>query len=97
MMEPKRNNESHHITGGTTCHDLLSNLSDFIDGTLKEELCNQILQHMEGCENCRIVVVTLRKTVDLYQATAAHPPAVPEEVRERLYHSLALDEFLKKS
>jgi hypothetical protein len=38
----------------------------------------------------------LRKTVDLYQATAAHTPEVPEEVRERLYHSLALDEFLKK-
>ena len=95
-MEHENNTVSRHLAENPQCHDLLGNLSEFIDGTLKEELCNQIREHMEGCENCRIVVNTLRKTVDLYQATAAHTPEVPEEVRERLYHSLALDEFLKK-
>jgi anti-sigma factor (TIGR02949 family) len=78
------------------CHDLLGNLSEFIDGSLKEELCDQIRQHIEGCENCRIVVDTLRKTVDIYQSIAVDPPEIPEEVRERLYRSLALDEFLKR-
>jgi anti-sigma factor (TIGR02949 family) len=96
-MEHKNNAESTQLTESIQCHDLLGNLSEFIDGTLKEELCNQIRQHMQGCENCRIVVDTLRKTVNLYQATAAQSPVVPEEVRERLYHSLALDEFLNKS
>jgi len=95
-MEHKNITASTHLTGSPQCHDLLGNLSEFIDGTLKEELCDQIRQHMEGCENCRIVVDTLRKTVNLYQATSAQPPVVPAEVRERLFHSLALDEFLKK-
>jgi len=96
VIEHKSNKRSSHSSGDTRCHDLLDNLSEFIDGTLREELCKQIQHHMEGCENCRIVVDTLRKTVDLYQETSAHPPALPEGVRERLYHSLALDDFLKK-
>ncbi len=80
----------------THCHDLLGNLSEFIDGTLKEELCAEIRRHTEGCEKCRIVVDSLRKTVYLYQVTA-QSPEVPEEVRERLYHFLELNEFLTKT
>jgi predicted anti-sigma-YlaC factor YlaD len=96
MMEHEKIPLNAQSTRNPQCHDLLSNLSEFIDGTLKEELCNQIQQHMEGCENCRIVVDTLRRTVILYQTFAADPPEMPEEVRERLYRSLALDEFLKR-
>jgi hypothetical protein len=78
------------------CHDFLGNLSEFIDGTLEEELCVKIRRHMEGCENCRIVVDTLRKTVYLYQAIVL-PPSVPDEVRQRLYRRLDLEEFLKNT
>ena len=38
------------------CRYLLDLLSDFIDGTLSSELCNEIERHMADCENCRIVV-----------------------------------------
>lgn len=79
----------------THCRDLLSSLSDYIDGELDETLCARIERHMEGCENCRIVVDTLRKTVYLYRESV-EPPAVPEDVRQRLFRSLDLDEFLYK-
>ena len=65
------------------CRYLLDSLSDFIDGTLSSELCNELERHMADCENCRIVVDSLRKTIFLYQETAV-PLAVPDEVRARL-------------
>lgn len=77
------------------CHALLDSLSDYIDGELGPDLCSKIEHHLEGCENCRIVIDTLRKTVSLYQATAEESPSVPQEVRQRLYRVLELDEFIE--
>jgi predicted anti-sigma-YlaC factor YlaD len=77
------------------CHQLLESLSEYVDGTLGDEICLEIERHMQNCENCRIVVDSLRKTIFLYHATAT-PPYVPDEVRERLYHRLDLTEFLNK-
>jgi anti-sigma factor (TIGR02949 family) len=77
------------------CRDLLGSLSDYVDGELEAELCAQLEQHLASCENCRIVVDSLHKTVYLYQTTAAQS-GVPHGVRERLFSRLNLDEFLKK-
>ena len=77
-----------------SCHELLESLSEYVDGALGPELCAELERHMEGCNKCRIVVDTLRKTVYLYQTTAESPD-VPEEVRQRLFHCLNLDEFLE--
>lgn len=75
------------------CRDLLGSLSDYVDGSLSAELCREIERHMADCENCQIVVDTLKKTVSLYRTTTP-PPALPDDVRDRLYHRLDLDEFL---
>lgn len=75
------------------CRKLLGSLSDFVDGDLGQELCAEIEQHMDDCENCRIVVDTLKKTVTLYQ-TSSEPADMPEDVRQRLFHRLELDDFL---
>ena len=75
------------------CRQLLDSLSDYVDGDLQQELCDEIELHMKDCDNCRIVVDTLSKTVSLYQ-TSSDPAIVPEEVRQRLFHRLDLDEFL---
>ena len=77
-----------------SCRHLLASLSEFVDGTLEDELCAEIQRHMEGCDNCRIVVDSLRKTIYLYQVTK-EPAAVPEDVRERLDRRLDLDSFLE--
>ncbi len=75
------------------CRQLLNSLSDYVDKDLQQELCDEIELHMEDCDNCRIVVDTLSKTISLYQ-TSSDPAVVPEEIRQRLYHHLDLDEFL---
>lgn len=75
------------------CRQLLNSLSDYIDGDLPQELCDEIELHMKDCDNCRIVVDTLNKTVSLYQSSS-EPAFVPKEVRQRLFHRLDLDEYL---
>jgi predicted anti-sigma-YlaC factor YlaD len=75
------------------CKQLLGTLSEYVDGDLGEELCHVLETHMEDCENCRIVVDTLRKTVDLYHMTA-ETDILPGDIRQRLFKSLSIEEFL---
>ena len=77
------------------CKQLLGNLSDYIDGDLQPELCVAIAEHLKNCENCRIVVDTLRKTVEIYRKTTPSLSELPGEVRERLFIKLHLDEYLE--
>jgi RNA polymerase sigma-70 factor (ECF subfamily) len=74
-----------------TCRNLLSQLSDYIDGELEESLCAEIEQHMAGCPDCRAVVNTLEKTVELYRTTGR--AEVPADVQTRLYKILKLDQI----
>jgi anti-sigma factor RsiW len=77
------------------CKHLLGSLSEYIDGELQADLCAEIEEHIKDCENCRIVVDTLRKTVELYERTI-EPVGLPDAVRERLFLKLELKDFLKK-
>lgn len=78
------------------CRVLLDSLSAYVDHDLSDDLCAEIERHMLSCENCRIVVNTLRKTVELYHETAQDVRA-PSDVRQRLYVRLDLEEFLNKA
>jgi anti-sigma factor (TIGR02949 family) len=73
----------------------LGSLSEYLDGDLEEELCAELERHLSGCENCRIVLDSLNKTIYLYHTTAQQV-TVPEDVRQRLYRRLDLDSFLEK-
>ncbi len=73
----------------STCRDLKAQLSDYIDGELDEGLCGELEKHLAGCENCRIVVDTLRKTILLYRNYGA--VSLPDRAHERLIHVLRLD------
>jgi predicted anti-sigma-YlaC factor YlaD len=76
------------------CKVLLGSLSDYIDGELQEELCRQIDEHLKTCEDCRIVVNTLQKTVDIYKQMDSSKD-LPEGVKERLLAKLHLEEYSK--
>lgn len=73
------------------CKDYLSRISDYVDGDLSPELCATLEAHMMECENCRIVVNTLRKTIDLYHDTAEEG-SLPVNVRSRLFARLNLED-----
>ena len=76
------------------CETLLGSLSEYIDGELSPELCREIEKHLAGCENCRVVLNTTRRTIDLVQSPTEAVP-VPDDVRERLFKRLNLDDYLK--
>lgn len=78
------------------CSQMLGNLSDYIDGDLQADLCAQIEDHMKTCENCRVVVNTLRKTVELYEKSSEETDEIPGEVKERLFAKLKIEEYLNK-
>jgi len=71
------------------CHELLIYLSDYVEGELDPEICEQIEQHVAGCTNCRTVVETLEGTIALYHALPENRLA-PDAV-DRLCHVLGLD------
>jgi len=76
------------------CQSLLEGISEYIDGTAKDEFCLELERHLSTCENCRVVVDTMKKTVYLYQSSIESD--MPSGVRERLFRSLNLAEFLKQ-
>ena len=78
------------------CRHLLGSLSGYLDGDLGEELCAEIDRHLVDCDDCQIVVDSLRKTISLYQETAKQGKQVPDDVRQRLHHRLDLDEYIGK-
>ena len=89
----KNHNHDHQ-----DCHNLLGSLSEYVDGTLGEQLCQEIERHVAGCEDCRIVIDTLAKTIYLYHTSATlEPPSVPEDVKARLFKRLDLEDYLDQA
>ena len=57
------------------CQHLLGQLSDYVDGELEQTMCEEIERHLADCQNCRVVVDTLSKTVALYRTQGQDPAA----------------------
>jgi anti-sigma factor RsiW len=74
------------------CQHLLGQLSDYVDGELEQTMCEEIEHHLADCQNCRIVVDTLSKTVALYRTQGQDP--LPGNVQERLYKVLKLENLI---
>jgi len=73
------------------CKHLLGELSAYIDGDAAPQICAEIERHLANCADCRVVVDTLRKTVELYRVQPA--VRLTGEARNRLFAALRLDDF----
>lgn len=71
------------------CKEIFENLSEFIDEELVESACDQIRKHLADCENCRVVVNTLRRTVTLYHSIPTE--TMPGDVRLRLHKKIDME------
>lgn len=79
---------------GLNCGAFLEELSDYVDGVLGEALCAEIERHIADCDDCRVVVDTLKMTIYLYHETSNVKAVIPMDVRERLFHRLNLEDFI---
>ena len=68
------------------CQGLIREISAYLDGELTPELLGDIERHLERCKDCRLIVDTTRKTIEIYYST--QPLPLPDDVRERLHAAL---------
>lgn len=68
------------------CRGLIQEISAYLDGELAPELLADIEVHLERCKDCRLIVDTTRKTIEIYYS--AQPLPLPSDVRERLHQAL---------
>ncbi|HEV3255201.1 MAG TPA: zf-HC2 domain-containing protein [Candidatus Acidoferrales bacterium] len=68
------------------CRNVVKELSNYLDEALDQTLKASIEQHLTNCEDCRLVVDTTRKTIQIY--CNAEPLPLPEDTRIRLREAL---------
>jgi predicted anti-sigma-YlaC factor YlaD len=68
------------------CKGLIREISDYLDGELAVETLAEIEIHLQRCKDCRLIVDTTRKTIEIYYST--QPLPLPNDVRERLHQAL---------
>ena len=68
------------------CKDVIRDLSGYLDGDLCREVIADLERHVTRCTDCRLVVDTVRKTIEIY--CNAEPIPLPDDVRKRLHQAL---------
>ena len=68
------------------CRSIIKELANYFDEALDPNLKTSIEKHLEGCEDCRIVVDTTRKTIQIF--CNSEPAPLPEETKTRLRDAL---------
>lgn len=64
------------------CEEYIGGLADYIDGEIDPALCEEIERHIGQCNNCRIMVDTMRQTVRLCRDGRQEP--LPAALEQRL-------------
>ncbi len=67
---------------GKKCREYMGEINDYLDGELDPTICDEIENHIGQCENCRIMVDTLKQTVVLCREGKRE--ALPAALEEKL-------------
>jgi anti-sigma factor RsiW len=65
---------------------VIRQLSDYLNGELDGNVRAELERHLEHCDDCRLVVDTTQKTVEIF--CKSEPVPLPRGVRERLHAAL---------
>jgi anti-sigma factor RsiW len=76
------------------CKKVIHELTSYLDGVLDSTMRNDLEQHLGRCTDCRLVVDTCRKTIQIF--CNSEPVPLPEDVRKRL-HSALLERFRRNA
>jgi anti-sigma factor RsiW len=69
-----------------TCKDFLSELSDFLDENVDQEVRAKLDQHIAQCPNCWVIADTTKKTIQIFKGMDPYP--IPQDVESRLMAAL---------
>ena len=76
------------------CKKVVLELSSYLDGVLDSSMRVELEQHLSRCTDCRLVVDTTRKTIQIF--CNSEPVPLPPDVRQRL-HAALLERFRRNS
>jgi len=76
------------------CKKVIIELTSYLDGVLDSSMRTELEQHLARCVDCRVVVDTTRKTIQIF--CSSEPVPLPQDVRERL-HTALLERFRRNS
>jgi predicted anti-sigma-YlaC factor YlaD len=68
------------------CRTIIKELSSYLEEALDSTLRASIEEHLQGCEDCRIVVDTTKQTIQIF--CNSEPAPLPEDTRLRLREAL---------
>jgi hypothetical protein len=68
------------------CKTLVVELEDYLDEELDSELRSSIEVHLAKCKNCKLIVDTTKKTIQIY--CNSEPAPLSEDTRHRLHDAL---------
>ena len=68
------------------CKKNFERISEYLDGELNQNVCQQIENHLKTCPECRSCVDALKKTVDLCKQSTREE--IPQDMRNRLRNKL---------
>ena len=76
------------------CKKVILELTSYLDGALDSGMRIELEQHLARCTDCRVVVDTPRKTIQIF--CGSEPVPLPQDVRQRL-HTALLERFRRNS
>ncbi len=68
------------------CRELIKELDNYLEADLDPALRAEIEKHLDRCGECRLVVDTTRKTIQIF--CNSEPLPLPEDARQRLHDAL---------
>ena len=68
------------------CRVVIRELSNYLDEELEVSVLTELEAHLNRCGDCRLIVDTTRKTIEIY--CNAQPVALPGDVRQRLHEAI---------
>ncbi len=72
------------------CEELLKRVCDDLSENINSNLCQQLRDHLDECDDCRNQVESMRETVALYQCLK--DKKVPKDIHERLVKMLNVED-----
>ena len=67
------------------CRQLVEDVTDYLEGTLPEEVVILVELHLADCPHCREYLAQMRRTIALTRSlTEREVDAMPADVRDRL-------------
>jgi len=76
------------------CTKVIEELTSYLDGVLDSNMRADLEQHLSRCTDCRVVVDTTRKTIQIF--CNSEPIPLPEDVRHRL-HTALMERFRRNA